>query len=87
MPQIRSYVLHIVNDKMDTYPSPKNLDSNFVSFWRSDFNVLNGQFSSSFPCNCRLPRNESKRRVRKEYTLQAIVFPVVSDIFEANVFK
>ena len=44
---------------MDTYPSPKNLDSNFVSFGRSDFNVLNGQFSSGFPCNCRLPRNES----------------------------
>ena len=44
--------------KDTTYPSPENLDSNLVSLWRSNFDVLNGQWLTCGPRNGSLPRNQ-----------------------------
>jgi len=40
----------------DTYPSPKDLNAHFMGLGRRDFDVLDGQFPSSFPSNRCLPR-------------------------------
>src|SRR6202035_1868333 len=55
-------ILFFCTFRRKTYPSPEDLDADFMCFGRSDFNVFNGQFSSSFPRNRRLPRNQLPSR-------------------------
>jgi hypothetical protein len=68
----------------DGYPGPDDLDANLVGFGRRDFDVLDGQFSSGFPRNSRLPRISLRARAAKvsTLTLHVIVFPAVSDIVQ-----
>ena len=67
--------------KAETYTSPEDLDSDFMGLGRGDFNIFNGQLSSSFPGNGSLPRSQLPiPRSGIRHTLHVIVFPAVSDI-------